>query len=270
MLDLLLAHLDGDLSLTDLRGRLAAEDAALRETRQAEAQELVRRAEDDVRRDPAGRFSFGDDGSAVLEAAGHRWGAGHFQTVSVGALRGRIQAMGTTGAGRARLVVLAGVSPLTDIGAMQATPGAATLFQVASQFNCLESPGPSIQRVARYFTDSTQGPRASVSAFPAIAAQLLRAAYTGTLAGAIALGCTRVVLTQIGGGVFRNPPHLIWRAILDAFDDAHSLLRENVDVILNAHRLPPELDLDRNVLPEVRRRNGAIVRFEREGVSVVS
>jgi hypothetical protein len=38
---------------------------------------------------------------------------------------------------------------------------------VASQFNCLEAPGPHITPVAHYFSDPTQGPRASVSAFPA-------------------------------------------------------------------------------------------------------
>lgn len=36
----------------------------------------------------------------------------------------------------------------------------------ASQFNCLESPGPYITPVVQYFRDNTQGPRASISAFP--------------------------------------------------------------------------------------------------------
>jgi hypothetical protein len=61
---------------------------------------------------------------------------------------------------------LDGASPATDIGSLQATAGPGTLFQVASQFNCLESPGPYITAVADYFNDSTQGPRASISAFP--------------------------------------------------------------------------------------------------------
>jgi hypothetical protein len=63
--------------------------------------------------------------------------------------------------------VFDGASPLTDIGALQAMCGRDTLFQVASQFNCLESPGPYVTRVSDYFHDPTQGPRASVSAFPA-------------------------------------------------------------------------------------------------------
>ena len=44
---------------------------------------------------------------------------------------------------------------------------ARALFQVASQFNCLEAPGSFVVPVADYLHDPTQGPRASVSAFPA-------------------------------------------------------------------------------------------------------
>jgi hypothetical protein len=40
------------------------------------------------------------------------------------------------------------------------------LFQVASQFNCLEATGPHVVDVTEYFHDPTQGPRASISAFP--------------------------------------------------------------------------------------------------------
>ena len=32
----------------------------------------------------------------------------------------------------------------TDIGSLQATAGPGMLFQVASQFNCLEAPGPFV------------------------------------------------------------------------------------------------------------------------------
>jgi hypothetical protein len=52
------------------------------------------------------------------------------------------------------------------VGSLQATAPDGALFQVASQFNCLEAPGPSITPVAHYTGDNTQGPRASVSAFP--------------------------------------------------------------------------------------------------------
>ena len=65
-----------------------------------------------------------------------------------------------------RFFVLDGASPVTDIGALQATAPAGSLFQVASQFNCLEAPDARITRVADYIHDPTQGPRASISAFP--------------------------------------------------------------------------------------------------------
>jgi len=57
--------------------------------------------------------------------------------------------MGGTGA-KARLWLFHGVSPMKDIGALQATSGDGTLFQVASQFNCLEATGPHVSRVADY------------------------------------------------------------------------------------------------------------------------
>src|SRR5207244_9763794 len=66
-----------------------------------------------------------------------------------------------------RLWVLDGASPATDVGSLQGTAEEGTLFQVASQFNCLESPGPFVASVSEYFNDFTQGPRASISAFPA-------------------------------------------------------------------------------------------------------
>ena len=68
---------------------------------------------------------------------------------------------------RPRLWILDGASPATDIGALQAAAAPGSLFQVASQFNCLESPGSFLAPVADYLHDPTQGPRASVSAFPA-------------------------------------------------------------------------------------------------------
>jgi hypothetical protein len=61
---------------------------------------------------------------------------------------------------------LAGDSPATDIGSLQSQAGAGTLFQVASQFNCLEAPWDELTSVVSYFGDPTQGPRASISAFP--------------------------------------------------------------------------------------------------------
>jgi hypothetical protein len=65
-----------------------------------------------------------------------------------------------------RLWALWGEGPLTDIGALQAWASQGTLFQVASQFNCLEAPEACVVPVRRYLSDPTQGPRAAVSAFP--------------------------------------------------------------------------------------------------------
>ena len=62
--------------------------------------------------------------------------------------------------GRLRLWVLDGASAATDVGGLQATAAPGSLFQAASQFNCLESPGPYVTPVAQYFHDRTQGPRA--------------------------------------------------------------------------------------------------------------
>jgi predicted Rdx family selenoprotein len=63
--------------------------------------------------------------------------------------------------------LLIGEGSLSDIGSLQAANSNNTLFQVASQFNCLESPGRYVTRVSNYFNDRTQGPRAAISAFPA-------------------------------------------------------------------------------------------------------
>lgn len=63
--------------------------------------------------------------------------------------------------------MLDGAGQATDVGGLQATAPPGSLFQAASQLNCLGSPGPYITPVTEYFHDYTQGPRASISAFPA-------------------------------------------------------------------------------------------------------
>src|SRR5262249_53404142 len=77
---------------------------------------LVHRAGAAVRADPRGAFAFDADGRATLSASGHTWQAGRFETPSLADLRQR-----TTGTGApARLWVLDGASPATDIGSLQA------------------------------------------------------------------------------------------------------------------------------------------------------
>jgi hypothetical protein len=152
----------------DLRDEVAAFVRSLRASAGRGDASRVARAEAAVRADPASAFTFDASGLATLRVAGNAWCAGRFETPSIAELRQRAgERRGSSPAGQARFWVLDGASPATDIGSLQATAGEGALFQVASQFNCLESPGPHLTDVAYYFADPTQGPRASISAFPA-------------------------------------------------------------------------------------------------------
>ena len=159
---------------------LAAEPAAESDLRHAVAEAVqslqasagrgdpgqVDRAEAAVQADPQRAFTFDAAGFATLTADGQTWQAGRFETPSLAELRQRAPAS-KPAAATARLWVLDGASPVTDIGALQATAVDTALFQVASQFNVLEAPRPKVFPVTSYFHDPTQGPRASISAFPA-------------------------------------------------------------------------------------------------------
>jgi hypothetical protein len=144
-----------DAAMAALIGTAGRGDTAL-----VEAAELAVRAAK-----PGEAFSFDAGGFAMLEAAGHAWHAGRFETPSIAELRKRAKSAGS-GGGRLRLWVLDGAGQATDVGGLQATAPPGSLFQAASQFNCLESPGPYVTPVAQYFHDYTQGPRSSISAFP--------------------------------------------------------------------------------------------------------
>ncbi|RYE85031.1 MAG: hypothetical protein EOO75_17415, partial [Myxococcales bacterium] len=376
MLDALLdlgpdPHRDGELLAA-----IAAHTAAAEASRRGSDGGLIGRAEAAVRADPQA-FEVDPDGHATLAVDGHRWAAGRFAPVAVGELRrraGRRQAAAGADRGRLRLWVLDGASVAGDIGTLQATGGEGALFQVASQFNCLESPGPCVVPVRDYVHDYTQGPRASVGAFPAtlwrhhrapaphggtfeqvtdgpqldlldgvgdpsvgrpfngyltaehvpdagaflealrasadaikvglhegaevalgadwfgevtgrpritqvftstvagggyggerfgehfapICAELLRAAYTGTLLAAVATGQRKAVLTLIGGGVFGNPMPLIWRAIEDALADVAPLLAGDLDVVVNGRDLSRRLPVE-TMVASARRWEGALV-----------
>jgi len=119
--------------------------------------------EEALRADPSSLLQFDDLGRCQLDAKAGKFAAGLFETPSIGELKQR--ALGGANS-PSRLSLLIGTHPHFDIGTLQATAPAGTLFQVASQFNCLEAPGPGIVPVADYLYDSTQGPRASISAFP--------------------------------------------------------------------------------------------------------
>lgn len=130
---------------------------------------LVERAEDEVRADPRGRIRFDDRSDATVYAVGRTFRGGRFEVPPLCALRARameVRERAGRPAARVRLWVIDGVNPASDIGALQATAPPRSLFQVASQFNCLESPGAFVTSVADYLNDPTQGPRASISAWP--------------------------------------------------------------------------------------------------------
>ena len=147
----------------DLRNVVAEHVRARKDASRVDGRALVQRTESAVRADPQTAFDVDSSGLATLTVDGASWCAGRFRTPSIRDLRERVSA----GRGTARLWVFDGVSAATDIGALQANAGGRPLFQVASQFNCLEAPAPTIVPVANYFSDNTQGPRASISAFPA-------------------------------------------------------------------------------------------------------
>lgn len=296
-------------------------------------------------------FTTAPDGTVTLTAGGTTYAAGRFEIPTLGDLKARIRQRRPSSSGRVRLSILRGDGPHTDIGTLQATAPEGTLFQAASQFNCLESPGAYIVPIHHYPNDFTQGPRASVSAFPGtflrhyhaprptgerfvqtehdginlladafapsvarvrhgyltsrdisdviqlaasleerfdhirvglhddvevvlghdwggpvpnaphqriaqvftstialggygrddgsralatVRQQLLRAAYLGTLLGAVALGKHTVVLTLIGGGAFGNPSRAIWDAIHWAVDEAEGYVDGTLEVLVNA------------------------------------
>ena len=130
---------------------------------------LVARAEAEVSADPRGCIRFDGEGRATVRALGRAYAGGRFEVPPLCALKARaLDARARAGrpAARVRLWVLDGVNPASDIGALQATAPPRSLFQVASQFNCLEAPGAFVTPVADYLHDPTQGPRASISAWP--------------------------------------------------------------------------------------------------------
>lgn len=98
-------------------------------------------------------------------------------------------------------------------------------------------PNASHQRIAQVFTSTIAlgmyGSDDGSAALATIRRQLLRAAYLGTLLGAITLGKTTVMLTLIGGGVFGNPHWDIWDAIHWAIDRAEPYATGVLDVIVN-------------------------------------
>src|SRR5581483_703047 len=136
MLDNLLTLAANPAADADLRRLVEEHIQSLRASAGRGDGRQVGRAEAAVRADPNGAFTFDATGRATLTTTDGTWQAGHFETPSIGELRGRVASapVGTVGSA-ARLWVLDGASPVTDIGSLQATAGEQALFQVASQFN---------------------------------------------------------------------------------------------------------------------------------------
>lgn len=152
-----------------LRADVASHLAAIQASAQRGDRSIVGRVEDVIRESPQKFFQFDKEGFATLSALGNEWCAGKFEIPSIEELKYRAsqRQKPTSPSPVLRLFVLDGASPLTDIGSLQATSSPHSLFQVASQFNCLEAPVPRVVDVNEYFRDYTQGPRASISAWPA-------------------------------------------------------------------------------------------------------
>ncbi|MFO0601837.1 MAG: hypothetical protein U0324_01625 [Polyangiales bacterium] len=384
MIDAIVALAADPTREEDLLAALAAHTDAVKSSAGKGDRSLVARAEAEVAADPAGCVAFDGRANATVRAAGREWAAGRFEVPMLWSLRDRAARARAKaeapGDARCRLWVLDGEGAATDIAALQATAPEGCLFQAASQFNCLESPGPRVVPVARYLSDPTQGPRASVSAFPAtlvrhyaapspdgrrfaqstngeqvdllgevcpmsvarvdngylhteciydddalaealterfdaikvgvhddvevalgynwdggvegprrvaqvftstlagggysdrpvasgalkdVCRQLLRGAYLGTLLAAVALGRRVAVLTLIGGGVFGNPPALIWESILWALDEVDRVAPGPLDVLVNGRTLARAVPLD-ELAAAARARGGAAVTLARQ------
>jgi hypothetical protein len=205
--------------------------------------DLVEMAELAVHADPTKAFSFDADGFGTPRVGEYSWHAGRFETPTIAELRQRARKSGASG-GRLRLWVLDGASAATDVGGLQATAAPGSLFQAASQFNCLESPGPYVTPVAQYFHDRTQGPRASISAF---SGTLLRhyaaprkdgtrfvqtnADQLDLLAGVFGPDVAEVQSGYLMARNVRDPGELV-AALTDRFESIRVGVHEGVQVIL--------------------------------------
>jgi hypothetical protein len=208
----------------------------------------VARAEAEVKANPSRCVRFNDLGDATVYAAGRRYEGGRFEIPRLCELRARaLSARERAGRPPAvlRLWVLDGSGPLTDIGALQATAAPGSLFQVASQFNCLESPGRFVTEVAEYFHDPTQGPRASISAFPGTLVrhyaapapdggrfvQTTDGPQIDLLADVCEPGVARVVNGYLRSSAIADPPAFA-RALDERFEAIRVGVHQGVEVVL--------------------------------------
>nr|NLD41683.1 hypothetical protein [Actinomycetales bacterium] len=158
--DVMGAILEGSAeSLEEARERVA-ESARTRLSRG-----MVQRAEDEAA-NPIRGIQVDPEGFATVNVDGVPRAGGRFTIPTLGDLRIGVGGRARWGEPSFHLVV--GRREINDVGALQAFAAPGTFFQVASQFNCLESPDPRPVAVMDYFSDHTQGPRAAISAFPGV------------------------------------------------------------------------------------------------------
>jgi hypothetical protein len=220
----------------------AARDDVLASAKRGDRAQVAR-AEAAVRADPRS-IAFDADGTATISIPGRSYAAGRFETPTVAELRARAAARATAVRAELRFAVVLGADPVTDIGSLQAIASPGTLFQVASQFNCLESPGPYVTAVADYVHDPTQGPRAAVSAFPAALVRHYAApSADGTrfvqsdarqinlLAGAVPDSVAVVKSGYLRSHGVKDIPALA-RALEDRFDAIRVGVHDDVEVVL--------------------------------------
>lgn len=248
MLDLLDRYDGSGAARRRLEDKLQAQTAEVIASRGRGDGTLVERAEAEVAADPVRCIRHNDVGEATVYAAGRSFRGGRFETPPLCALRARALATRER-AGRPRaalrLWVLDGASPVTDIGALQALAAPGSLFQVASQFNCLESPGAFVTDVASYVHDPTQGPRASISAFPGTLVRHYAAPAPGggrfvqvTDGPQINLlaDVAEPAIAAVRNGYLRAPdiadPVAFARALEDRFDAIRIGVHDGVEVVL--------------------------------------
>jgi len=110
-------------------------------------------------------------GEVILKGeSGESYRAGRFQTPKLSELENQVSALGGMERLPGRLRVCNIVGDVADILAKE--DNRLATFQVASQFNCLEFPGPSVipeDGVTGYVYDKTQGPACSIACGPATA-----------------------------------------------------------------------------------------------------
>jgi protein-tyrosine phosphatase len=205
--------------------------------------ELVAAVEAEVSARGPAAFSFDEQGFATLQAAARSFAAGRFSTPSIAELRHRLPAKPQYPA-KLSLAVLSGAHPLSDIGTLQATAGPNDVFQVASQFNGLEAPDACVVPVLDYLHDYTQGPRASISAFPGVllrhyAAPLDRrgsrfvqtnAQQLNFLADVFEPQVAELRRGYLQGSAIRDKAALA-QALLDRFEHARVGLHEDIEVV---------------------------------------